>query len=234
MKQLTLSTFFLFILLMSFGQTAKVTVERLFLDDSSQNFDSIFFDFNGTRFFGSDTIPKTIQLNRNLDSCVAVIGTDTLTFFTKFKEGEEYLIRPGCCCAAFTLEALKNPNRGTITFKNTTKKELGMVVCEHNLDTIKAGRTKTTYAHESAMCLFKPCHIQVVETDYFSDKYDYKNDDRSYFLLWIERETFILSQEWFHFLHGEKVEVDIDSNSKKLELKITGYLTENELNERWK
>lgn len=234
MKQIRLTILFLFVLLMSFGQTAKVVVERVFLDDGSQNFDSIFFDFNGTKFFGRDTVPKIIQLDQKLDRCIAIIGNDTLKFFTKFKEGEEYVIRPGCCCAAFTLEALNNPNRGTVTFKNKTKRDLGLVVCEHNLDTLKAGATKTTYAHESAMCLFKPCHIQIVETDYFSDKYEYKNDDKSYFMLWLERETFILNQGWFHFLHGEKVEVNIDSKSKNIILTINGYLTGQELNEIFK
>jgi len=221
-------------LLNSFGQTATIKIERLFFDNSFEKFDSIYFDINGTSFFGKDTLIKTIKLNDNLDKCTAIIGKDTLNFLTKFQSGQEYVIRPGCCCAAFTLQARQNANRGTVTFKNKSDNDLGIVVCEHNSDTVNVDSTKTIYADESAMCLFKPCKIQIVQTNYFSDEYEYKNDDRSYFKLWLEQESYILNQVWFHFLHGEKIEINFDPKSKKIELKIIGHLTKDELDELWK
>jgi hypothetical protein len=217
-----------------FGQTATIKIERLYSEDSFEKFDSLYFDFNGTTFWGSDTLPKTVAVNDNFDQCTVIGGNDTLHFLTKFQSGQEYALRPGCCCAAFTLQSIQNPNRGTVTFKNKTNRDLGLVVCEHNSDTVKIDSIQTTYADESAMCLFKPCKIQIVETTYFSDEYEYKNDDRSYFKLWLEREGYILNQIWFHFLHGEKIEIDFDPKSKNIELKIIGQLTKDELDELWK
>jgi hypothetical protein len=223
---LTIGTFF-----NSFGQTATIKIERLFFDNSFEKFDSIYFDINGTQFWGKDTITKIIKLNDNFDKCTAIMGNDTLSFLTKFQNGQEYVLRPGCCCAAFTLQAKHNPNRGIVTFKNKSDRDLGIVVCEHNSDIVKIDSTKTAYADESAMCLFKPCNIQIVEIDYFSDDYNYKNDKRDYDKLWKEQEKFILKQVWFHFLHGEKIEIIFDLTTKIIELKINGQLTKDELDE---
>ena len=35
---------------------------------------------------------------------------------------------------------------------------------------------------------------------------------------------------WFHFLHGEKIELFYDEKSKNLNIKLNGYLTEKEFN----
>ncbi len=223
---MTIGTF-----LNSFGQTATIKIERLFFDNSYEKFDSIYFDINGTKFLGKDTIVKTLKLNDNFDNCTAIIGKDTLNFLTKFQSGQEYVLRPGCCCAAFILQARQNANRGTVTFKNKTDRDLGFVVCEHNSDTIKIDSTKTTYADESAMCLFKPCKIQIVETKYFSDEYVYKNDKKDYLSLWLGQDSYVLDQVWFHFLHGEKIEVKFDPKSKKIKLNIIGHLTKEEIDE---
>ena len=212
-----------------FGQTATVKVERLLFDNSYEKFDSIYFDFNGTKFWGKDTSTKTIKFNDNLDKCTAIIGKDTLHFFTKFQHGQEYVLRPGCCCSAFTLQARQNANRGIVTFKNNSEKDLGIVICEHNSDIVKKDSAKTIYASESAMCEFKPCNIQVVETAYFSENYNYKNDKRDYDNLWQEQATYVLSQLWFHFLHGEKIEIIFESHTKNIKLSINGQLAQNEL-----
>lgn len=221
---MTIGTF-----LNSFGQTATIKIERLFFDNSFEKFDSIYFDLNGTKFYGKDTLEKTIKLKDNFDKCTAIIGNDTLNFLTKFQNRQEYVLRPGCCCAAFTLQAKQNANRGAVTFKNKSKKALGIVVCEHNSDTIKVDSTKTIYANESAMCLYKPCLIQIVETNYFSDEFNYKNDKRDYDKLWKEQEKFIVNQVWFHFLHGEKIEISFNKKSQNINLKIIGHLSKDEL-----
>jgi len=226
---LSLETF-----LSCFGQTATIKIERLFFENSFEKFDSIYFDFNGTKFWGKDTLTKSIKLNDNFDKCTAIIGNDTLNFLTKFQNGQEYVLRSGCCCAAFTLEARQNANRGTVTFKNNTVRDLGIVVCDHNSDTIKIDSTKTIFANESAMCLFKPCQIQIVETNYFSDEYAYKNDNRNYFKLWLEQESYVLNQLLFLFLHGEKIEVVFDEKTKNINLKIIGRLTQLELDDLFK
>ena len=218
----------------SFGQTASIKIERIFFENSFEKFDSIYFEINGTKFWGKDTLAKTININDHFDKCTAIIENDTLNFFAKFQTGQEYVLRPGCCCAAFTLQAKQNSSRGTVTFKNNYDREIGIVICEHNSDTVKIDSIRTIYADESAMCLFRPCKIQIVETNYFSDEFEYKNDNRSYFKLWLEKEGYILNQVWFHFLHGEKIEVHVDVKSKEIELKIIGQLTKDELNELWK
>ncbi len=212
-----------------YGQSATIKIEKIEFDGEQNNIDSILFNFNGTKFWGRDTIPKKIKLHKNLDKCSAIIGNDTLNFLAKFKAGQIYVLRPGCCCTAFTLQALQNPNRGTVSLVNKTRKELGLTVCEHNMDTAKVDSAVTTYAHESAMCFFKPCKIQIVETSFFSDEYEYKNDNRNYFRLWIEREALVLNQIWFLFLHGEKVEIKFDNKTQKIRIKTIGYHTKEEL-----
>lgn len=211
------------------GQTATIKIERHFFENSFEKFDSIYFEINGIKFRGSDTSIQHIKLHDNLDKCMAVIGKDTLYFLTKFLNQHEYVIRPGCCCAAFTMQAKQNANRGTVTYKNKLGKDVGLVVCEHNSETVKTDSEKTIFASESAMCLYKPCSIQMVETSYFSDNYNYKNDERSYKELWKEQEKLELGRVWFHFLHGEKMEVIFDKKFKKIELKLAGYLTEAEI-----
>lgn len=205
------------------GQSATVKVERLFFENSYDKFDSIYFDINGIKFKGWDTLGRSIVLNETLDKCTAITGNDTLIFFAKFQNGQEYIIRPGCCCAAFTLQAKQNANRGTVTFKNMSGRNLGIVICEHNSDTVKKDSVHTIYADESAMCLFRPCHIQIVEPDFFSDEYEYRNDNRSYFRLWLERESHVLFKVWFHFLHGEKIEIISDGNPQNTVFKIVDH-----------
>jgi hypothetical protein len=145
---------------------------------------------------------------------------------TKFKENETYEIIQGCCCADFILKAEKNAKRGTVLFNNKTKKDLGFLVAQHEMDTVMSGKKKTFFATESAMCFFKPCEIQITEAEYLSDKYYSHSAD--YTALAEEQKEFILDSKWFHFLHGEKIEVIYNPDLKKFDLKLKGYLTDKE------
>lgn len=216
-----------------FGQTATVKVERLFFDNSFEKFDSIYFDINGTEFWGRDTLTKTIKLNNDFDVCIAIFGNDTLRFLTKFQNGQEYILRPGCCCAAFTLESVNNSRRGTVIFNNNTKNDLGLIVAEANIDTVKAGNYIEIFSYESAMCLFKPCSIMLVETEYMADQYDYQNDNRNYDSLWLEQSKYILTIDYFHFLHGERIEIIYEKGTQRIKMNLKGYLTDEEY-KQWK
>jgi hypothetical protein len=194
----------------------------------------IRFKINNQSFGEKDTI---IQINVNakgFDTCQAIIVDDTINFLTKFRESEIYEIRQGCCCAAFTLEPKNNPRRGTVTFKNTTRRDLGLIIAEANIDTVKTNKTQTTFSYESAMCLFKPCSILITEILYFSDSYNYKNDKRDYEILWKEQTKYILTKSWFQFLHGEKIELEYNDKIKETKIKLIGYMTDNEYENIWK
>lgn len=189
-----------------------------------KDFDKIRFTFNNTSFDASDTTIKSIHLNKGLDNGIAIIGKDTLRFFTRFKPNEAYMIQPGCCCAAFTLTAVNNPGRGIVSFKNPLKRGLVLVVAEANSDTVDARRTRSIFAHESVMCTFKPCSIQVTELAYLDEKYNFETDKRNYDSLWSEQAKLVLGTTWFHFLHGEKVAVSYSEKTGKLKLELIGYV----------
>ncbi|MWB96070.1 hypothetical protein GON26_17020 [Flavobacterium sp. GA093] len=226
MKQL-LSFIILIISTISFGQTAIVNFQKVFPNvEETENY--IKFEINGQNFGEKDSI-ISIRINKSgFDNCKAIINNDTLNFVAKFRENETYEIRQGCCCAAFTLTAQNNPNRGTVKFKNRTKRDLGLIVAEANIEKIGIGKTQNIYASESAMCLFKPCSILLTETEYLSEKYDYKSDERDYDTLWKEQRKYEIASIWFHFLHGEKIELFYNEKTKKIELNLIGYLTEKE------
>lgn len=211
-------------------QQAFVIVENLVRPNSFEEFQQFTFVFNGKRFTGRDTLEQTIPLNKRLDECLAILGKDTLQFFTKFLPNETYILRPGCCCAAFTLEAKNNPKRGSVYFKNKTNRTLSFVVAEANGDTVERNSAIDLFAHESAMCYFKPCSVLLAEMDYLDAKYDYTNEELNYDSLWAEQKKFILGMANFHFLHGEKVELKWMEKKKKIEFRVKGYLMEEEYN----
>lgn len=205
--------------------TIQAEVTRPYAHDTANY---IRFTINGHSFGERDTIIG-VRINPNgFDSCEAVIAHDTLHFLTKFKPGGLYEIKQGCCCAAFTLQARKDPKRGMVIYRNVTKRKVVLVIAEANADTVKAGKTHMTFAHGSAMCLFKPCSILLTETAYLSDKYNYGIENRDYDKLWQEQAKYILAKTWFHFLHGEKIEVEYVEKTRSVKLKLTGYLTEDE------
>lgn len=210
------------------AQIARIKCERTFRGDDYEKFDSIQFYFNNVYISPFDTVFKVVPLKGKLDNCKAIIGRDTLDFFASFVSNCDYVIKPGCCCTAFTIEALQKPKRGTIVFNNKTEKDIGLIVCEHNSQVVKPKQTANIFASESAMCLFKPCTILLADSTYFSDEFEYKNDDRNYFQLWAKRKQLVIAELNFLFLHGEKMELEFDAKRKKATLKLLGYLTGNE------
>jgi hypothetical protein len=222
---------FLLCIQFTFAQTATIKIVRTDHQGQFKDFDKFVFSFNGLKLSATDTVTKSIRLNKNgFDECAAVIGKDTLHFFAKFKTGETYIIRPGCCCAAFTITAIHDPRRGSVRFDNQTSRDLWGVTSEINTDSIKAkSRSEYIFASESAMCLFKPASIFIAETNYNDRKYDYETrSDVNYDSLWAEQETYVLASSAFLFLHGEKLTVEYSDKSRKLIFRFDGYLTDEE------
>lgn len=217
----------------AFSQTATISVVGTGHDNQYDKFDDILFSFNGKAFFGEYKGDHKIKINGGFDEGVAIIEGDTLNFKLKFKRDESYTIKPGCCCAAFTLTADSKPNRGTIKVNNRTNRDLTLVLAEMNWDTIRANSTnKPVFAYESAMCLFKPASVLITEMEYGESKYQYRSGTKAaYKKLLAERRKFILSNSWFHFLHGEKIEITYDDKTGTAEYKMTGYLTPKEIEE---
>src|ERR1044071_8968942 len=101
----------------TFAQTATIKIVRTDHMGQFQDFDKFVFSFNGLTFSATDTTEKKVRLNKNgFDQCYAVIGKDSLPFLAKFKEGETYIIKPGCCCANFTITAKHDSKRGSVRF----------------------------------------------------------------------------------------------------------------------
>jgi hypothetical protein len=233
MKSLFLSIACLFMYL-GYSQTATLQ----FLSDIST--EEYYYDYwktftlsvNGRQFTPADTLEHTIKLNRKgLDKCFIIHSGDTLFFFAKFKKGENYIVNPGCCCTDFTLSPKNNPRRGTVSFKNKTKRPLFLIAAETNIEEVAPGAQKTTFAGESAMCMFKPCSIAIAEENYYDPKYDYHyNDGQDHKALSAEQDSYISGMTWFHFLHGEKIIVQFNDAKKEIQLKMDGYLTDNEFN----
>lgn len=194
----------------------------------------IKFKINNQYFGEKDTIIN-IDINKTgFDLFEVVRYSDTLRFPAKFKAGETYEINQGCCCSVFNIRPVHNAKRGTVTLKNKTNRNLALIVAEANRDTVRAKKTLNLFSHESAMCFFKPCSILITETEYLSEKYHYTNDDRNYDSLWKEQEQYILAFDWYLFLHGEKIELDYNDKTKKFDIKIIGYLTDEEYKEIYK
>lgn len=221
----------------SYQEVSSQTVtldSKVVFPTTEDTLNHIRFKINNQKFGEKDTIIQ-IKINpRGFDICQVIIENDTINFLTKFRKGELYEIRQGCCCAAFSLQPKNNPRRGTVTFHNPTKRDLGLVIAEANIDTVNANATQTTFSHESAMCLSKPCSILITETAYFSDTYNYKNDKRDYDNLWKEQAQYILNKSWFHFLHGEKIGLQYNDQTTEIKIKLNGYLTDKEYANRWK
>ena len=154
----------------------------------------MIFYINGERITPFDTVYRNIKLNTDLDECKVIGRKDTTLFYANFRAEYNYNIKPGCFCATFTIEPEKNGSRGSITFKNIFNIDIGVEYCEHNIDTIIPQKTLTIEASESAMCLFKPCHIKIVKTSYSSEEYEYNGDDKPYYKLWLERESKVIEK----------------------------------------
>lgn len=211
----------------SFGQIATIKLKTRIYPNGRETEAPLKFEFNGITFKENDSILHIPIKRKDFDVYKVIYSDTSYDFITKFKENETYELRQGCCCADFTLEAKNNPKKGVIIFKNKTKKDLCLLVSTFEADTVASGKKKITFASESAMCDFKPCEIHITDTEYLSDKYNY-SENTDYKMLSNEQDTFILASNWFHFLHGEKIEVIYNPDLKKIDLKLIGYLTDKE------
>jgi hypothetical protein len=209
------------------GQTASIKIENSHIEFQEKSFERMLFKFNNVSFIATDTSTHSIQLNKGLDKCLAIKGQDTVVFLTKFKPNETYVIEPGCCCADFAIKPRQKPRQGIIVFTNKSKRDLAFNVGDSNIDTVKSNQTKWLPFYESAMCPFKPAIINITELDYYSEKYDFRMG-QDYESLKVEQDKFILANTYFHFLHGEKIELFYNDKKKHLELRLAGYLTDQE------
>jgi hypothetical protein len=233
----TIQTFiFLLCLQFAFAQTATIKVVHMDHQGQFKDFSKFVFSFNGLKFSAADTAAKKIKLNKNgFDECYAILGKDTLPFLAKFKEGETYTIKPGCCCAAFTITAMHDPRRGSVRFDNKTSRDLWGVTSEINTDSLKAkSKSEYIFASESAMCFFKPASIFIAETNYNNSKYDFQtNSDVNYDSLWAEQKTYVLASSAFLFLHGEKLTVEYSDKGNRMVFRFDGYLTDEEYKKQY-
>lgn len=218
---------FLFICVNSFGQTATIKLKTKIYPNGRETEAPLKFEFNGITFKENDSILQVPVKRNNFDTYKVTYADGSYDFITKFKENEIYELWQGCCCADFTLAAKNNPRKGVVIFKNKTKKDLCLLVSTFETDTVASGKKKVTFASESAMCDFKPCEIHITETEYLSEKYNYsENTDCK--MLSKEQDNLILASNWYHFLHGEKIEAIYNPDLKKIDLKLKGYLSEKE------
>lgn len=220
--------FFLLIFGYANAQSASIVVERLFYSNSFEAFDEIQFLFNGVSFSPLDTVPVAIPLKTDLDECQAIIGEDTLDFYAKFKPGEAYVIHPGCCCAAFTLKSVEKGRRGTALFKNRSQDSVLFNMTEAVGGLLNAGETFTDFAHESAMCLFKPVLMELGRPALARFKYDTQGGTVPWSEIMEKRDKLVIARGGFHFLHGEKIEVMHAPGTDTLKIKLLGYLTDAE------
>ncbi len=215
-----------------FGQTATIRCMPGFGDEEPNGYRTEFsLEINGKALKIIDSLPQQISLNKKgFDKCIAIIGKDTLHFLAKFRKDEHYVVQPGCCCAYFMLMPENNPQRGTVRFKNKTKENLLLITAGANSEEVASGETKTEFTYESAMCMFKPCSIVIAKTEYNNPKYDYYGAGKDYETLWQEQKKHIVDVTWFHFMHSEKIAVELDEATGKITLKPDGYLSQEEYN----
>ncbi len=208
------------------AQTATIQNLGYTFDDQYPNFYDLEFNFNGISFSGSDTSTYRIPLEKGLDQCYAVMKSDTLFFQARFKEGETYRLSAGCCCAAFSLQPVSKGGRGQAAFKNKSEKPLGFIVGESNSDIVPAREKRDLHAYESAMCIFKPCHMLVTDSLYFGDGFRYDSKQADFEASLLAHEQLILASGNFLFLHKEKVEVLFSKEDKQLRFRVIGHLKE--------
>lgn len=222
-----LNQFLIFLLLCGtcVGQSANFKIVRTNYPEQFADFDKFQFTVNETTFQATDTGTYSIAINSNgLDVCKAILNNDTLVFLSKFLANVTYIIKPGCCCAQFTITPEGNCSRGYVRLVNSTAKDVMLSVAEISTDTVSAN-TKSDYifASESAMCLFKPATILIAELQYGDLKYQYQTSSEvNYDSLWREQSQLVIGVTHFLFLHGELITVEFKSNAQ-FQFKLDGY-----------
>lgn len=214
------------------AQTALIKAPKVF-PDMKEEVDFIKFRINGQQFGERDTVIRIRLQKEGWDTCIAMTSRDTIMFLAKFKDKGYYEIEQGCCCAEFTMHALSNSRHGTLRFKNLAPKPLGLQIGIFNVDTVKAGGTSTILPRDSPMCSPKPFDITLVKPAYFADKYYQSGSPKYNEMREKEQKKLILGKTWILFLHGEKVELLYNEKKRKLDLKLLGYLTDEEYKVWW-
>lgn len=205
---------FLILLFVSGNCTAHVAnfkVVRTNYAEQFADFDEFQFTINESTILATDTNEHTVSINSNgFDVCKAILNGDTMIFQCKLLPGITYLIKPGCCCAQFTIKPENNSSRGYVRIANSTAQDIMISVSEINTDTVSASsKSDYIFASESAMCLFKPTNITVAELKYGDPKYQFQpSSEANYDSLWIEQSKLVLGVTHFLFLHGEMITVE--------------------------
>ena len=105
MKKITIIIILLYSIIL-LGQTATIKAVKVF-PDLKENIKFIKFNFNGHAFGEKDTIISVKLNTKGFDKCTAIINSDTLTFYTKFKKNEIYkycfldVTKQTCFCFIF-------------------------------------------------------------------------------------------------------------------------------------
>ena len=206
------------------AQTA--TIKNLGYTNQEQypGFDAIQFNINGVSFLGKDTATYHIPLKKGLDQGFAIYNADTLFFQAKFRDGESYDLSAGCCCASFNLQPENDGSRGNVIFKNKSQKPLGLIAGEGNAEIVPVRKTREIHAFESVMCLFKPCHILLTDSAYFSENFEYDAKRPDIDSLVLAQKQLVLAKGNFLFLHGERIKAYLEGDYTQLRFRIVGYL----------
>ena len=174
-----------------------------------------YFTVNGNTF-SPDTNAHQIIINEiSFDnfSFYSPAFKDTFHFMAKFQRGKTYIIAINTC-SQYELYPEKGAKKGIARFdKLLTNDTLTGVldVSQEKLTQLKASNYLSPQM--SAMCFYASSDIILANKDYES----------SY-----EGEKKIILKTRYHFLHGEKLLINVSSDKKKFDIKIEGYLKKGE------
>ena len=235
MKQLNKVLLFLFLMnsIAISAQNFEIGLtERLFsrIDKLSNQFKTLVFDINGVIVKATDTIPTICQINN--------VGFDSISysylnrknkkvngnFICKFKKDTNYSIKPCDCSGGFMISA-NNARRGYVQINNKSNQEIIANITEIDNDTISK-KTLTDFKHSSISmnCGFRPSRLLIAKKEYNDEKFKFDNwsskniNERNE--LDTERETLILYEQMYLFLHNEKLRITIESDLNEIKLEL--------------
>ena len=206
-----------FLILISFSGFSKDSIFVRFgnlelLEDRFFNID-VTCNINGV-ILSPDTLIHKIPINNN--------GFDKFQFFengdpndatptlTKFRSEETYIIILNTC-SPYQLIVYKGESKIGL-FKLIIKNKTDSIKVNYNSSGAWAATDTTCFSSGfSAMCLFHRKSLLIGKSNY--KQYSTEN---------------ILTTLNFHFLHGEIFVAEYNANTKQIQLKIEGYLKENE------
>lgn len=191
-----------------------IKFDRLELLKNGWQGQQFYFKINGKVILPDDKAHR-IKINSNTLDCLIFSFDSTFRNneinYTKFKAGQSYKIKINPC-NQFELVADQNAKMGQIKFESINNIDTTLAYLNSELhDTLIGNMTKDYFEIESsAMCYFAP------KTIYFKDNVgNLKNS--------IINES-IGEKVSFCFLHGEKLIVTYDGNTKKITMTVNGYM----------